>query len=146
MSYANAYRVLSPVIYARVKEIIQQIISSGLIYLNSHVSDFRNPEIRAILDKYLRGSAGQDAVERVKIMKLLWDSIGTEFGGRHELYERNYAGNYEHIRAEALMVAAADGTADALMKFPESCMNDYDLDGWRTDDLIDAADIRFVKQ
>ena len=32
-------------------------------------------------------------------MKLLWDAIGTEFGGRHELYERNYAGNHENIRA-----------------------------------------------
>jgi len=146
MSYANAYRVLSPVIYVRVKEIIQQIISSGLIYLNSHVSDFRNPEIRAMLDKYLRGSAGQDAVERVKIMKLLWDSIGTEFGGRHELYERNYAGNYEHIRAEALMIAGADGTAEALKEFARSCMNEYDLDGWRTSDLIDAADVAILKR
>ena len=31
-------------------------------------------------------------------MKLLWDAIGTEFGGRHELYEMNYAGNHEDIR------------------------------------------------
>ena len=36
---------------------------------------------------------GIDAVERVKLMKLLWDAIGTEFGGRHELYERNYSGS-----------------------------------------------------
>jgi aromatic ring hydroxylase len=38
-------------------------------------------------------------------MKLLWDAIGTEFGGRHELYERNYAGNHELIRMSALMNA-----------------------------------------
>ncbi|HUY18175.1 MAG TPA: 4-hydroxyphenylacetate 3-hydroxylase N-terminal domain-containing protein [Candidatus Binataceae bacterium] len=145
MSYANAYRVLSPVVYARIREIIQQIISSGLIYLNSHVADFRNPEIRALLDKYLRGSYGQDAVERVKIMKLLWDSVGTEFGGRHELYERNYAGNYEHIRAEALLVASADGCTETLKQFARSCMDEYDLDGWRTPDLVDAADVSFLK-
>ena len=28
-------------------------------------------------------------------MKLLWDAVGTEFGGRHELYEINYSGSHE---------------------------------------------------
>ena len=54
----------------------------------------------------MRGSNGYDAVERVKLMKLLWDAVGTEFGGRHELYERNYAGNHENIRIEVLFSAA----------------------------------------
>src|SRR3954469_18654090 len=38
------------------------------------------------LDKYVRGSNGYDAVNRVKVMKLLWEAIGSEFGSRHELY------------------------------------------------------------
>ena len=42
-------------------------------------------------------------------MKLLWDSIGTEFGGRHELYERNYSGNHENVKAEILFAAAGPG-------------------------------------
>ena len=42
-------------------------------------------------------------------MKLLWDAIGTEFGGRHELYERNYAGGWEDIRAQALTGAERGG-------------------------------------
>ena len=46
-------------------------------------------------------------------MKLIWDSIGTEFGGRHELYERNYSGNHEGVRAELLFAAEASGAADA---------------------------------
>jgi aromatic ring hydroxylase len=41
-------------------------------------------------DHLVRGSHGIDFKERIKIMKLLWDAIGTEFGGRHELYEYNY--------------------------------------------------------
>jgi len=48
----------------------------------------------------LRGSGNYDALERVKLLKLLWDAVGSEFGGRHELHERNYAGNYEAIRLE----------------------------------------------
>ena len=80
------------VAYPRVKELTETILGSGLIYLNSHAVDFQSPELRPYLDRYLRGSNGTDAVERIKLMKLLWDAMGTEFGGRHELYERNYAG------------------------------------------------------
>ena len=45
----------------------------------------------------------------MKLFKLLWDAIGSEFGGRHELYERNYFGNHESIRFETLMVADLTG-------------------------------------
>ncbi|MEZ5722824.1 MAG: 4-hydroxyphenylacetate 3-hydroxylase C-terminal domain-containing protein [Paracoccaceae bacterium] len=60
----------------RIKNIIEQIVASGLIYLNSHTADFKSDEIRGYLDKYVRGSGGSDAVERVKVMKMLWDAIG----------------------------------------------------------------------
>ena len=33
-----------------------------------------------------------DYEERIKILRLMWDAIGTEFSGRHELYEINYTG------------------------------------------------------
>ena len=89
---AQAYRVFAPVAYPRIKELTESILASGLIYLNSHAVDFKSPALRPLLDKYLRGSDGTDAVDRIKLMKLLWDAIGTEFGSRHELYERNYAG------------------------------------------------------
>jgi 4-hydroxyphenylacetate 3-monooxygenase len=138
---ALAYRVLAPVAYPRVKEIIEQTISSGLIYLNSHARDFKNPEIRPLLDKYLRGSSGEDSLTRVKVLKLLWDAIGTEFGGRHELYERNYAGNYENIRIETLKVGEMTGCAEELKGLVRRCMAEYDVDGWTADDLIDARDV-----
>jgi 4-hydroxyphenylacetate 3-monooxygenase len=134
--YGMSYRFLAPIAYPRIKEIAEQTISSGLIYLNSHAKDFKVPELRPYLDRYLRGSNGYDAVERVKLLKLLWDAIGTEFGGRHELYERNYAGNYEAIRMENLPTAIASGDADRVKKFVESFMAEYDLDGWTADDLI----------
>ncbi|HZP45070.1 MAG TPA: 4-hydroxyphenylacetate 3-hydroxylase N-terminal domain-containing protein [Candidatus Binataceae bacterium] len=133
--YGMAYRFLAPMVYARIKEIAEQTISSGLIYLNSHAKDFKTPELRPYLEKYLRGSNGYGAVERVKVLKLLWDAVGTEFGGRHELYERNYAGNYEAIKLENLPTAVAAGDADRVRKFVENFMAEYDLDGWTAPDL-----------
>jgi 4-hydroxyphenylacetate 3-monooxygenase len=146
-NYGMAYRFLAPIAYPRIKEIAEQTISSGLIYLNSHAIDFKTPELRPYLDKYLRGSNGYDAVERVKLLKLLWDAVGSEFGGRHELYERNYAGNYEVIRLESLPVAIASGDADKIRKFVDSFMAEYDLDGWIAPDLINPGDInRMMKR
>ncbi len=139
-NYGMAYRFLATVAYPRIKEIAEQTISSGLIYLNSHAIDFKTPELRPYLEKYLRGSHGYDAVERVKLLKLLWDAVGSEFGGRHELYERNYAGNYENIRLENLPSALASGDADALRKFVDGFMAEYDLDGWLATDLINPTE------
>src|SRR4029434_1000201 len=105
------------------------------------------PELRPYLDRYLRGSNGASAVERIKLMKLLWDAVGTEFGGRHELYERNYAGAPETIRFLTWQMAQASGQAERCKGFAEQCMAEYDLDGWAVPDLITPADVnRFLKK
>ena len=75
-------------------------VTSALIYLPSSVKDFANPEIDSYLQKYVRGSRDMGHRERIKIMKLLWDATGTEFGGRHALYELNYAGAPEEVRLD----------------------------------------------
>ena len=145
--YAQAYRVFATVAYPRVKEITESILASGLIYLNSHAVDFRSPELRPYLDKYLRGSDGTSAVDRVKLMKLLWDAVGTEFGGRHELYERNYAGAADTIRLISWQIAQASGQSAKLRGFAEECMAEYDLDGWTVPDLITPDDVNlFLKR
>jgi 4-hydroxyphenylacetate 3-monooxygenase len=139
----SAYRVFSTIAYPRIKEIIQQTVGSSLIYLNSHAVDFKNPELRPYLDKYIRGSSDYTALERVKLMKLLWDAVGSEFGGRHELYERNYSGNHEDIRIQTMLSAFGSGQADEYKGFAEECMAEYDLDGWNTSDLINPDDINY---
>ncbi len=146
LDYGLAYRVFATVAYPRVKELIESDVASALIYLNSHAVDFKTPEIRGYLDKYLRGSNGYSSLDRVKLMKLLWDAIGSEFGGRHELYERNYAGNHENIRLEVLLTAMATGAADQYKGFADQCLNEYDLDGWTVPDLINPNDVNIVMQ
>ena len=144
LEYGLAYRVMASMAYPKIKEIIQNTLASALIYLPSHAIDFKNPEIRPYLDQFVRGSNGYSAEERVKLMKLMWDAIGTEFGGRHELYERNYFGNHESIRFETLMVAELTGATAKYKGFAEQCMSEYDLDGWTTPDLINPNDINMV--
>lgn len=139
--YGFAYWMFMAQGYPRIKEIIEQDVASGLIYVPSGSLDFKNAEIRPYLDKYVRGSNGIEAVDRVKLMKLLWDAIGTEFGGRHELYERNYSGNHENVRVELLMQAKQRGATATMRGMVEDCMAEYNLDGWTVPDLFNSNDV-----
>ena len=139
----SSYRVFAGDAYGRVKEIVEKIVASSLIYLPSSAKDFKNPAIDRYLARYVRGSYGIDYKERIKVMKLLWDAIGTEFGGRHELYERNYAGNHEDIRIQALWNARSTGTLDQMTALAEQCMSEYDENGWTDDTWLDPDDVAY---
>jgi 4-hydroxyphenylacetate 3-monooxygenase len=127
---ALAYRVFAPDAYPRIKDIVERTVTSALIYLPSSAKDFANPDIEPYLRQYVRGSYGIEYDERIKIMKLLWDAVGTEFGGRHELYERNYAGGWEDIRLQTLTGAQRGGDMAAMEALVDQCMADYDAKGW----------------
>ncbi len=59
-------------------------------------------------------SGTTDAKSRVALMRMIWDFIGSEFGSRHQQYEKFYGGasflvktnvyrNYDFKRATALV-------------------------------------------
>ena len=134
-----AYRMVMGVAYPRIKEIIEQVVASGLIYQHSSGGLQSRRKCGNISKSMCAALVAWRRWTRIKLMKLLWDAIGTEFGGRHELYERNYAGSHETIRFEPLFVAQADGTVDQMKDFVEQCMAEYDLDGWTVPDLINPS-------
>jgi 4-hydroxyphenylacetate 3-monooxygenase len=146
LDYGLAYRVMASLAYPKIKEIIENTLASALIYLPSSALDFGVPEIRPYLDQFVRGSHGYTAEQRVKLMKLLWDAVGSEFGGRHELYERNYFGNHESIRFETLMVADMTGASARYKGFAERCMAEYDLNGWSVPDLVNPGDVSAIRK
>ncbi|MFD0692220.1 4-hydroxyphenylacetate 3-hydroxylase family protein [Actinomadura fibrosa] len=137
--YGMAYRWFMQAGYARIREIVLQDVAGALVYVNSSADDFRDPDVRGYLDRYLRGSDGTDSVGRVKVMKLLWDAVGTEFAGRHELYERSYAGNHESVRVELLTSQTASGRLADYRALADRCMSEYDVDGWTVADLSGAG-------
>jgi 4-hydroxyphenylacetate 3-monooxygenase len=130
--------------YPAVRSIVEKVIASGLIYLPSHARDFKNPDIDKYLARYVRGSNGIDYKERIKVMKLLWDAVGSEFGARHELYEMNYAGSYELVRLFPLQMAQASGGLGEMVALAEQCMADYDEDGWLDRDYRNNEDVSIV--
>jgi 4-hydroxyphenylacetate 3-monooxygenase len=130
---ALAYRTFASTSYPQVIEMVRRTIASGLIYLPSSAHDFKNPDIDRYLARYVRGSNDIGHRERIKIMKLLWDATGTEFAGRHALYEMNYAGAQEDVRLQVLKAAQFGGRLAELEALAEQCMSEYDENGWTGD-------------
>jgi 4-hydroxyphenylacetate 3-monooxygenase len=97
-------------------EIIRELAGAAMITLPSSVRDFDNPAIAADVERYMR-SATSDARARMALLRQAWDLIGTEFGGRHQQYEKFYGGAsflikqnvnryFDYARAGALVEAA----------------------------------------
>jgi 4-hydroxyphenylacetate 3-monooxygenase len=97
-------------------DIVRELTGAGMITVPSSSKDFDNPEIAADIERYYV-SGVMTARERVALMRLAWDFIGTEFGNRHQQYEKFYGGAsylvkmnmfrfYDFKRATALVDSA----------------------------------------
>ena len=98
----------------RCNELIQLIGGGGFMATPSK-ADFEGP-LREQIDLYFQ-SAGADAERRVKLFRLAWDFLGSELGGRGELYERFYLS--DSWRMTALAYTIADKS------FPESLVEQF---------------------
>src|ERR1700730_6178142 len=127
--HATAARLFATMSTPRVKEIFELILGGSRLMIASSYRDLCSEELAPVFERFYRASAGS-ADERIKLFKLIWDAIGSEFGGRHELYERNYSGNHEQIRIDALNFARNRGVVGDCVAAVDRCLADYDLDGW----------------
>ena len=84
-------QVITQEIYPELVNIIRELAGGGVIMLPSSVADFANPEMAAYIDRTQKSPA-TDSTGRVKLMKLAWDALGSEFASRHVQYEMFYAG------------------------------------------------------
>lgn len=75
----------------RLIDMARELAGGSMIMLPSSVKDFENPETAADLERYVQ-SPGFTARERIAILKMAWDMIGSEFAGRHQQYEKFYGG------------------------------------------------------
>jgi 4-hydroxyphenylacetate 3-monooxygenase len=135
LEYAATARPFATLAWPRVKEVFQLILGGSPLYTVSSYRDLLSEDLRPLVERYYRGT-GMGALDRIKLFKLVWDAIGTEFGGRHELYERNYSGNHEQMRLDLLTFARNRGLLDSFVALVDRCLEEYDLQGWRTDTWV----------
>jgi aromatic ring hydroxylase len=87
----TAARMFFPPAHQKAVESIRYLGSSGLVMTPSE-RDFENPELQDTLARHFKGP-GISARDRVRVMKLAWDAISGDFGGRQLIYEFFYAGD-----------------------------------------------------
>jgi 4-hydroxyphenylacetate 3-monooxygenase len=97
----------------RMLETIRELAGGAMFTVPSSVRDFDNPEAARDIERYMR-AASTGAKERIALLRHVWDFIGTEFGSRHQQYEKFYGGAaflikqnvnryYDYKRATALV-------------------------------------------
>jgi len=69
---------------------MRELAGGAFQNLPSSEAAFRSPESREPTERYYKSTAA-DARERVKLLKLIWDFVGTEYGGRQLQYEMFYS-------------------------------------------------------
>ena len=92
----------------RMLEMVRELAGGAFITLPSSLADIESPQTAPDVERYMR-SASTDAKSKITLMRLIWDFIGSEFGSRHQQYEKFYGGAsflvktnvYPQLRLEA---------------------------------------------
>ena len=112
-----ASQVTAQELYPQVIHTLRELAGGGAIMLPSSSADFGNAELAGYIEKVQRSPVA-DAPERVKLFKLVWDAIGSEFGSRHTQYEMFYAGAGYAVRNNSYRTydwGRATGLVDGLL-------------------------------
>ncbi len=120
-SLIYAAQVQSQQLYPKVIEALRGLAGGGLIMLPSSAADFTDPEIAEMIDK-TQYSPTTDSTGRVKLFKLAWDAIGSEFGSRHTQYEMFYSGPRIVTTGMAYRTFDWDSADDLVQR----CLDGYD--------------------
>jgi 4-hydroxyphenylacetate 3-monooxygenase len=129
IEYAVLIRQFGTQAFGRARQIFTEQLGGAPLVVPSSAEDLRSDALAPVLERYYRGSTG-DARDRIKLFKLIWDAMGSEFAGRHAWYEVNYSGNQEQMRLDMLRFSQSRGIAERQRALVDECLADYDLDGW----------------
>jgi 4-hydroxyphenylacetate 3-monooxygenase len=78
-------------LYPRALHLLRLLTTSGVIQLPDSHAAMSSPQTSADVERYVR-SSGFSSDEHIKLYRLAWDLIGSEFASRHHQYEMFYAG------------------------------------------------------
>ena len=121
-SLLYASQVFQQAMYPVLQNQIRNLMGGGVIQLPATASDLNAPDSSADIQRYIHWpkATGRD---RVKLLKLIWDALGSEFASRHLQYEMFYAGEPSSIQGREFRTfdwAAVEALVDR-------CLASYDL-------------------
>lgn len=103
--------------YSEFIDELRELCGGGVFQMPADISVMEDPALAEQFAAFFQ-TPQSGAVERMKLFKLAWDLVGSEFAGRHLQYERFYAGAPFIIRNHAYREtpwAEFHGVVDRLM-------------------------------
>lgn len=77
--------------YSKFIDELRELCGGGVFQMPASIALMRDPALARDFEAYWKTPQG-DAVTRMKLFKLAWDMVGSDFAGRHLQYEKFYAG------------------------------------------------------
>jgi 4-hydroxyphenylacetate 3-monooxygenase len=77
--------------HSAIIDALRELCGGGVFQMPADISVMGDPKLREQFEAYWQ-TPQLAALERMKLYKLAWDLIGSEFAGRHLQYEKFYAG------------------------------------------------------
>src|SRR5215468_2565803 len=107
--------------YSKFVDELRELCGGGVFQMPADISVMDDPELAKQFAAYWQ-TPQADAVTRMKLFKLAWDMVGSEFAGRHLQYEKFYAGASFIIRNHSYR----ETDWDEFNKLVEDLMASYD--------------------
>jgi 4-hydroxyphenylacetate 3-monooxygenase len=91
--------------YSAIIDQLRELSGGSVFQMPADISVMNDPALKGKFLEYW-ASPQLPAVDRMKLYKLVWDLVGSEFAGRHQQYEKFYAGasfiirNYNYTHAD----------------------------------------------
>lgn len=90
--------------YSPIIDTLRELCGGGVLQMPADISLMEDPVLRHQFETFW-ATPNNNAVDRMKIFKLAWDLVGSEFAGRHQQYEKFFPGasfivrNHNHREA-----------------------------------------------
>jgi 4-hydroxyphenylacetate 3-monooxygenase len=108
--------------HSQIIDSLRELCGGGIFQMPADVTVMQDPKLRALFETYWQ-TPQLAALERMKLYKLAWDLIGSEFAGRHLQYEKFYAGASFIVRNHSFREAPWEGFHSVVDKL----MGSYDV-------------------
>jgi 4-hydroxyphenylacetate 3-monooxygenase len=106
--------------HSEIIDILRTLVGGVPLQMPASIDVLDDPELGDTFRRWW-ATPNLDAERRLKLYKLAWDLVGSEFGGRHQLYEKFYAGNSIIVRNQSdreapweRFHATVDGLLDSI--------------------------------
>lgn len=99
--------------HSMIIEMLRELMGGAVFQMPADVSVMEDTELREQFEQFW-ATPFMESFDRMKLYRLAWDLVGSEFANRHTSYEKFYAGPYFVIRNHSFREAPWDEFHDIV--------------------------------